>query len=303
MKRPVIGIIGTGNIATKAYLPIYAQMHQQVDWRAMSRHPEVDRSKLETYGLAPIATTVSELLSQPLDAVMIHTPTSTHEAIVRQCLEAGVSVYVDKPLTEDEASSAGLYQLAKQKGVLLTVGFNRRFAPAVAALTQIENIGTIRVLKTTPTPMAGTPKAILYDMFIHPLDTALALSHFAPVVDPHTEMLVNTKNELTYASLRYRAGNSVVSAELNLQAGADLEIAEVTSPSGVRQVQNLTQTQIYDVRGELQSFPNKWASTSDNRGFAPLVKAFVAAVKGEADNPILPVTSMMSHHLITLMID
>lgn len=301
MSRPVIGIIGTGNIAIKAYLPIYAQMHHQVDWRVMSRHPEVDRPKLETYGLAPTAASVSDLLDQQLDAMMIHTPTSTHATIVRQCLEAGVSVYVDKPLAEDEATSAALYQLAKAKGLLLTVGFNRRFAPAVATLTEIQNISTIRVLKTTPTPMAGTPKSILYDMFIHPLDTALVLSHFAPVVDPHTEIMVNAQNELTYASLRYRTGNCVVSAELNLQAGADLEIAEVTSPAGVRQVRDLTQTSDYTLRGELQSFPNKWASTSENRGFAPLVRAFVAAVNGEAENPILPMTSMFSHHLIALM--
>jgi hypothetical protein len=46
---------------------------------------------------------------------------------------------------------------------------------------------------------------------------------------------------------------------------------------------------------------NYLSPVAENRGFAPLVRAFVVALNGEADNPILPMTSMLSHHLIALI--
>lgn len=44
-------------------------------------------------------------------------------------LEAGVATYVDKPLAYELADSQRLVRLAEERGVSLTVGFNRRHAP------------------------------------------------------------------------------------------------------------------------------------------------------------------------------
>ena len=40
-----------------------------------------------------------------LDAVIVATPTASHEALVREALERGLHVFCEKPLTLDEASA------------------------------------------------------------------------------------------------------------------------------------------------------------------------------------------------------
>nr|WP_311198829.1 Gfo/Idh/MocA family oxidoreductase [Paenibacillus sp. YPD9-1] len=62
----------------------------------------------------------------------MHSPTSTHFDIVMRCIEAGVAVYVDKPLSGSWEESVKMAAYAESKGVLLAAGFNRRFAPLYA---------------------------------------------------------------------------------------------------------------------------------------------------------------------------
>lgn len=63
--------------------------------------------------------------------------TSVHFEIAKQCLNAGVAVFIDKPVSEKLQEVQELQQLAKEKGLLFMVGFNRRFAPMVDQLKQL----------------------------------------------------------------------------------------------------------------------------------------------------------------------
>ena len=49
-----------------------------------------------------------------------------HGAVVRQLLQAGIHVFVDKPLSEELAEVKELQALAAAKNLRLMVGFNRR---------------------------------------------------------------------------------------------------------------------------------------------------------------------------------
>ena len=72
--------------------------------------------------------TLEELLSdEEVELVVVNTPSVTHYAYAKQCLEAGKNVIVEKPFTATSAEAEELIGLAKKNGVQLSVYHNRRF--------------------------------------------------------------------------------------------------------------------------------------------------------------------------------
>ncbi|MFV1999513.1 MAG: Gfo/Idh/MocA family oxidoreductase [Acidimicrobiia bacterium] len=64
-----------------------------------------------------------------IQAWLIATPTPTHPDLVRIALDAGMNVLCEKPLSLDPSEGAELGELADRKGLVLQIGFWRRFSP------------------------------------------------------------------------------------------------------------------------------------------------------------------------------
>src|SRR5688500_7004362 len=73
-----------------------------------------------------------------LDAVLIATPGPFHEPVLLPCLEAGVAIFCEKPLTPDSESSLRI-QDAEQRmdRPHIQVGFMRRFDAEHVALREL----------------------------------------------------------------------------------------------------------------------------------------------------------------------
>ncbi len=84
-----------------------------------------------------------QLLELELDAVVIATPPSTHFAIARDCLEKGLHVMVEKPLTTSSRDAQELVNLARSQDKILMVGHTFEYNPAVQALKQIIDSGEL----------------------------------------------------------------------------------------------------------------------------------------------------------------
>jgi len=76
-----------------------------------------------------------EILGAPdVDAVVLATPHSQHEAQALAALAANKHVFVEKPLTLDVASARAVAEAAHRAELVLAVGFARRFHPSIAEL-------------------------------------------------------------------------------------------------------------------------------------------------------------------------
>ncbi len=84
--------------------------------------------------IATLTTDYTDLFHLGLDAVVVSTPPETHGDIVADCLEHGLNVLVEKPLTTDVATGVRLKELADDRGLVLMVGHTFEFNPAVRAL-------------------------------------------------------------------------------------------------------------------------------------------------------------------------
>jgi predicted dehydrogenase len=75
----------------------------------------------------------ADILSNPnIDAVVLATPHSQHAEQVMQAIAARKQIHAQKPLTLDLPSARTIVDAAKKAGVMLAVGFNRRFHPSIA---------------------------------------------------------------------------------------------------------------------------------------------------------------------------
>jgi predicted dehydrogenase len=86
------------------------------------------------HGITPVDS-FDEILAEPgVDAVVLATPHSQHLQRMLQAAAAGKHIHVEKPITLDRASADLAVAAASKAGVVLAVGFCRRFHPSVVEL-------------------------------------------------------------------------------------------------------------------------------------------------------------------------
>lgn len=129
---PRIGIIGLGYWGANLLrnlnaLSALSAMHDAA--------PAARAKATAAYPSARMALSVDEILADPgIDGVMIATPAATHGSLVRQALDAGKHVFVEKPLCLDVGEAATLAAEAERRRRVLMVGHLLRYHPAFMAL-------------------------------------------------------------------------------------------------------------------------------------------------------------------------
>jgi virulence factor len=124
-----VAVIGLGDIASKAYLPLLAGW-EGIELLPFSRRPETVARIRERYRLPHAGGTEwDELMAARPAAAFVLSPSGTHFEIAGRLLAAGVDVYLEKPATLRSVDTAALAEQAEAAGRVLMVGFNRRYAP------------------------------------------------------------------------------------------------------------------------------------------------------------------------------
>jgi myo-inositol 2-dehydrogenase / D-chiro-inositol 1-dehydrogenase len=95
-------------------------------------------SVAESVGARVVADPMEAINDPEVDAVLIATPGAAHDEQVNACLDAGVPVLCEKPLTTDVDSAYRIVQREAQLGrPLVQVGFMRRFDAEYVALKKL----------------------------------------------------------------------------------------------------------------------------------------------------------------------
>ena len=95
-----------------------------------------------------------------VDLVSICSPAVTHAEIVRAFLNAGTHVLVEKPIATTIEEADELVALARETGLVLTVGHQERFVFArTGLLDQAETPLEINAGAAVPGPAAATMSA------------------------------------------------------------------------------------------------------------------------------------------------
>lgn len=286
MTKLRIGIVGLGGIAQKAYLPIFSQAER---WELVGGFsPTLSKAQAvcDRYRMQAFARL--DELAQQCDALFVHSSTNTHFEVVRDLLQRGKHVYVDKPLAETIAQAEQLIALAEQQNCRLMVGFNRRFAPRYMQIKQqAYNVASIRMDKHRHQNIG--PKDVrftLLDDYLHVIDTALWMSGRDLKLKSgilHT----NDVGQMIYAEHHFSAGQTQITTSMHRAAGSQREVMQVVTSGAIYDAQDLRSLSIERDTVLSESPIPSWQSTLEQRGFVGAVNHFIDCV----ENQTAPLTS------------
>lgn len=288
-----IGVIGLGNIFTKAYLPVISS-EQNVSWHLYSSNEEKLQDLSTRFGFKHTYSNLDDFYSSGIQGVMIHTPTHTHYQLIKDCLTRGLHVFVDKPISDDIRQTYELIQLANDLGLILMTGFNRRLAPLTQAIKDIPDKSMIVVRKNRSMALQEKRFA-LYDMMIHVVDTALFLLD-DPVIDYTTRLHLDDDDKIISATLTITTAMTTLIAYMNMQSGARLETFEVMAKEGHAIVHGMNTIHYHsDTHTRVESFSD-WTPTLEKRGFHQLVQSYIEKIQNGdySDNN----EAILSHEII-----
>ncbi|MBM7804426.1 myo-inositol 2-dehydrogenase/D-chiro-inositol 1-dehydrogenase [Geodermatophilus bullaregiensis] len=129
-----------------------------------------------------------------VDAVVIAAPARSHADLVVAAAAAGKHVFCEKPMAVTLPDADRAVDAARAAGVVLQVGFNRRFAAdwrAARALLDAGMLGTPRLLRSLTRDPGGfdpsrvLPDTIFLETLIHDFDTLRFLNPGAEAVEVH----------------------------------------------------------------------------------------------------------------------
>ena len=110
------------------------------------------------------------------EAVSIASPTRSHFAVARDCLERGLHVLVEKPMTASVEEARELVALAAERGLVLQVGHLERFNPALVSVADLITAPTfVESHRLAPFTQRGADVDVVLDLMIHDIDIILHL--------------------------------------------------------------------------------------------------------------------------------
>jgi len=301
-QRKKIALVGLGDIARKVYLPLLSRHDDAEVVGVLSSSPATVQGTVSSYRFPKGTTDLDELLSWDLDAVFVHSPTPSHYEIVTKCLNRGVAVYVDKPLSYNLEESVRLSELAREKELLLAVGFNRRFAPMYAAakawLEKAGGISHCSAVKHRTKLQKGSSRETVHDDLIHMLDLLLWLCG-GDYELLRGSLRSNEEGRLLQASgMLGWTGGAVGMYSMIREAGADLEKLELHGSGRSVEVTDMERAVLYE-QGALprtQGF-GSWDTVLERRGFSGVVNHFLKNIDTPEDCGISAAAVLPSHML------
>ncbi len=142
MNKTRVGIIGFGywgpNLARNFHDAAASELAAVADVR-----DERLQMAQSLYPNAYVVKDYHQFFDRQLDAVVISTPPATHHAIAKECLEHGLHVLVEKPMTLNSRDAQDLIDLACSKDLTLMVGHTFEYNSAVVALKKYIDSGEL----------------------------------------------------------------------------------------------------------------------------------------------------------------
>ncbi len=171
---------------------------------------DTDPARAEKAAAATGAEATADLdaVLDRVEAVSIVTPTTTHYAIAKRCLEAGKDVLVEKPVCETLEEADDLIARAKAGGRILQVGHLERFSPIVRDVRELaDRPGYIECQRISQYRGRGTDTTVILDMMVHDIDNIMTLVN-SPIdrIDAVGVPVIGPAEDIANARIRFENG-------------------------------------------------------------------------------------------------
>ena len=137
-----IAVIGPGNISHRFMEGMKHVSGARVT-SFVSRHPDAVAEYAKQYGVEHIGTLEDILLKSGVNAAYISTPNHVHSEQIRFCLERGIHVLCEKPITVTAREYRDLLDLAHERNLVLMEAQKALYTPVFAAMKQVLETGEL----------------------------------------------------------------------------------------------------------------------------------------------------------------
>lgn len=175
MEKVNVGVVGVGHLGSR-----HAKVYAQLSNANLIGVCDIDKKMAKKIGRKYKVWYFADYheFFDKVDAVSIVVPTSLHYKIAKEFLDAGIHVFVEKPITKTLEEANNLVKTAEEKGLILQVGHIERFNPAVRAMEpHLKSPRFIEGQRMGPFHLKGRVKdvGVVLDLMIHDIDLILGL--------------------------------------------------------------------------------------------------------------------------------
>ncbi len=205
MKKIKVGVIGAGYLGR-----FHAQKYAALDDVTLIGVADIDAQQGQRVSEECQCRFFADFLQLlPLvDAVSIVVPTSYHCSVAGVCLDRGIDVLLEKPMTVTLAEADELIDKAKEKQLILQIGHLERFNPAVQAMEPFLTTPVfIESNRIATFKNRGVDVDVVLDLMIHDIDIILNIVK-SPLKTIHTvgAPVVTANTDIANARLIFENG-------------------------------------------------------------------------------------------------
>ena len=173
---PAVGVVGVGHMG-RLHVEKLVDLSREGVAQVAGIY-DIDRDKAtevaKSFGV-PIADSVEELAKRA-DAAILAVPTVQHAELGAMLLDAGLDLFIEKPIATTREDARRLIEKARADGRVLQIGHIERFSRAVQTLApMLTRPRFIEVHRIGPYPGRATDVGVVLDLMIHDLDLILRI--------------------------------------------------------------------------------------------------------------------------------
>ena len=309
MRTLTLGLAGAGRIGAMHAANIAALRRGGLEVRLLITDVAAEHGRAVAASAdAEFVPDLSGLLGSGVDGLVIATGTATHPDLIRAGVDAGVPVFVEKPVASSVAAAQPVLEFIRDRGGVVQVGHQRRFDAGYLEAKRMYEAGELGWLHSfravtgdmAPPPVGflATSGGLFRDCSVHDFDILRWLTGreitevyargsnngdpaIAAVGDVDTALAVVTLDDGTVgtvAATRYNGAGHDVRLELQGSAGSvmvglDQRSALRSAEPGVR----------FPSGPPHLTFAERFAAA-----YRAEMLAFVELIRGERENPCPP---------------
>ncbi len=290
MDKVRCGVIGTGYLG-RFHAQKYAALPQAELVGVCDANGEQAQRVANEVGTAAY-TDYTELFGK-VDAVSIVVPTQMHYAVAKACLEQGIHVLLEKPMTVTVAEADELIAIAAAKGLKLQIGHLERFNSAVLALRNVlETPRFIESHRLAAFNPRGADVNVVLDLMIHDIDIIQNLVG-KPIVDIQANgvSVLTKEHDIANARITFEGGcvANVTASRVSMKGQRKMRIFQHDAYISVdftdkvlsvhRKGSKVTPSGVPEIISEESIFDNSDAIKAE-------ADAFTRAILGECEIPV-----------------
>lgn len=269
------GLLGAGSFASY-HAGKLASLPQSAFQGLFDPDPLRAQALADKHSCRP-ASSFPDLLKD-LDAIIIASPANTHFDAALAALEAGLHVYVEKPLAEWATDADVLVAEASARGRVLQVGHQERLvAGALGLFAAPERPTHIEAVREGPGSGRGEDVSVTLDLLIHDLDLAIELIGADPFAA--TASTDGAGLNIVQADVKFSNG-ATAHFRSNRRAEARARTTKIVYPSGAVDIDFVARTMSNNTGFNLD--PDFASKVPDPLGAG--VEGFLKACLGEGQN-------------------